>query len=239
MNSNKVIFLHISKTAGTTLREIATKAYDENNVTEVYGSEEEKKVKFDNALDKGGELIFGHFDFSFIPDSVEGYQIITFLRNPLDQVVSHYLHFAQKNKWELDDENFLSFLESYEGQNWQCQYLAGWRREKKALADKEALFQKAISNLNERVDFCGITERFDDSLLWLESKLGWIKVAYKKRNMAQQPGAAQQIQQKFKSEILEANGFDQRLYELALKMFEKKIKEVDFMGWKRFLRRFT
>ncbi len=239
MNSQKLIFLHISKTAGTTLREIAIKNYGEEDTAVIYGTEEEKRTAFEAGFNQRKAMLFGHFDFSFLPENLFDYKVICFLRNPFNQMVSHYLHFARKKQEDLNDGNFLAFLRSYEGQNWQCQYLAGWRRQERALIDKDTMLKEALANLKERVFFCGITEQFDDSLLWLKSELGWKKINYQKRNMAQQTDIAEDLKQKFRSEILRANSLDMQLYEQALQLFESKIKEVDFLNWKRFFRKLT
>ena len=91
--NNKIIFLHIPRTGGTTFRDILERFYHSENVIEIkkfieseetirtYTKDEQSKIK----------LIKGHLNFG-IHELINGdCKYITFLRDPVKRAYSHFI----------------------------------------------------------------------------------------------------------------------------------------------------
>ena len=84
------LFFHVSKTAGTSLREYFRQVLGANEVgpsTDFRGSSTS-----DNASVSTCRMVVGHFSFEQVAH-FPGRRILTFLRNPVDVVVSTYFFF--------------------------------------------------------------------------------------------------------------------------------------------------
>jgi hypothetical protein len=99
-NLKPAIFLHIQKTAGTTIVELARSAYGDQNVishgdylkgidycpcTGVVGVDEKLLDDFDNI-----PFLSGHFGYGFAKRYMPGRYSFTFLREPIERVLSFY-----------------------------------------------------------------------------------------------------------------------------------------------------
>lgn len=80
----KVVFIHIPKTGGTTLKDILIRDYGEDNYYE-YTSD--FGVPDISSIDK--QVISGHINFNY---SLDGNILLTLLRNPIDRIISHFGH---------------------------------------------------------------------------------------------------------------------------------------------------
>lgn len=85
-------FLHIPKSAGTSVRQLFSSVY-QNNLIEVYRDVDESYRKALVAQCNNQSVLFGHFCFSLhelLGDKQPRY--ITLLRHPVDRVISWYKH---------------------------------------------------------------------------------------------------------------------------------------------------
>jgi|GEM_PF-2077541 len=117
MSNKFIIFAHIPKTAGTSLREAIEKVIPEDEILRDYGkrSETTSSLILDTVYqDAEYELIqytdarhilFGHFNDSLI--RLSGYQklmpealLCTFLRDPIKRIVSEYCHFRNNYNYQ-------------------------------------------------------------------------------------------------------------------------------------------
>jgi len=80
------------------------------------------------------------------------------------------------------------------------------------------------------MNFVGLTERFEDSLLCLSTDLGWKKLAYKNKNVQRRNEETLEIQEKHSEQIAAQNTLDIALYELATKLFENKLAEMTVLN---------
>jgi hypothetical protein len=80
----KIIFIHIPKTGGTTLKDILIRDYGEDNY---YEDTSDFGVPDISSIDK--QLISGHISFNY---SLDSNILLTMLRNPIDRIISHYRH---------------------------------------------------------------------------------------------------------------------------------------------------
>ncbi len=153
-NPELIIFTHIPKTAGTSLKQILNKNYDSDNIFLLYGDNPLKKsIKLliddlnvtlqneDTKESKNGQkikVIGGHLGFGLHELIIPRYfTYMTLLRNPIERVISYYSHVKRYFNNQLGDKarsmtlkEFVERQVSIEVDNWQTRYLSGlgWQR---------------------------------------------------------------------------------------------------------------
>ncbi len=177
---DKLVFIHLAKTAGGTLKnEIARQ--DNINPVFIYGED-----SWQNYSSVDHNVIYGHpskWLFGNIGKqlpNIEGKVVyITFLRNPILRTISHYYHLRNVDKGiigdrirEFPDINVF-FKECYhwEFENYFCRILSN---DKKVTSnrDMEAKFLAAIDIVRKDIAFVGFQEFFEYSLYYLNGMFG-------------------------------------------------------------------
>jgi hypothetical protein len=197
-----LVFVHIPKTAGTTLttvlttNEPGTRTRHGGNVFKGGGGAKHG-VRFESLLkNEHGELdgagvVAGHFPLGireYMPGDRE-VRYFTFLREPADRTLSHYFAIRERRggaeeptklglqplpaEATLDDMLEAGYLHD----NVQTRMLSG-------LAEPfgevdEGMLEQAKHNLREELAFFGLTERFDESLLLAKRRLGFRSILYR------------------------------------------------------------
>lgn len=177
-----VVFHHVPKTAGTTLRLIFKQFYKPEETLEVDENVAsiEPYVR-DKAALRRLRLVLGHSAFRFL-DYYDGpVRLVTFVRDPFARLISHYLyvrflttHFHHKEALELPAEEYFK-LGSLDDHQARMLALEGLSRVKyfPPLAARGRLYDEAMRNLREQFLFVGLAERFDESIVLLKRRLGW------------------------------------------------------------------
>ncbi len=235
-----IIFGHIPKTAGSTFKMILWRQYDPSRVffSMTPATHAEKFAELRRRLEGEGEgvdVLVTHAGYGVhetLPDTHE-YPYITFLREPVDRVISGYHMFLRQGKAPKDmplDDFVRTFLKP--GCNMQTSFLSGYflechlaGREPELEAFDEEMLEKAKRNL-ERHAVIGLTERFDESLIMLRNAFGWDwhKLLYYRANV----GTNRKPRDGFSAETLKTveryNRLDLELYDYARMLFEERIE---------------
>jgi len=124
-----IIFVHIPKTAGTSLiRNVLRKQITKNDRDFTVKKEFKHYLFGDKTFKEKPHVISGHFPFGVHKCfDVEHYSYFTFLRNPVQRWISHFLYSLEgsdndiiKNTYNSHDGDFLSFLDKCESLEIVC-----------------------------------------------------------------------------------------------------------------------
>ncbi len=165
-----LIFLHIPKTAGTTLRSILRQQYPPEVTYNYYHDPEKAAFHELTASQKQRyRLLCGHMNYGIHQHLPGDSRYITILRDPVARVISYYNHVRRRG----DIEQGLPLTQFVE------QGLGKDNRQTLSLAGDGA--DDPLQTAKDHLDACalaGITERFDESIILLKHLLGWRRSPY-------------------------------------------------------------
>ena len=227
-----VIFLHVPKTAGTTLNRLIEWEYP---LFEIYSVD---PVFFRWSAShlwqlparrlKRTRMFKGHMLFGLHKILPQRATYITVLREPVDRVISAFyfmrsymLHPAywqfRRENWTLED-----FVRRLPRENVQSRILAGGEFNSPCT---EEIFEQAKENLLRHFSVVGLSERFEESLALMKLRFGWKLQRYSSFNVTRARPKKRDLPQTTLDLIVEKNSFDVALYECAAKLFEDAVKK--------------
>lgn len=190
MNNSKVFFLHIPKTAGTSIREYFEWSYPARAICSGFS-----EVSITEALGREGlsrRFYSGHVSFDYLDYFFHDYAWLTFLRDPVARTVSQYSNWANlsshQERWlEGDGSDALraavveatalpGIAEFVMAENPIIRGVSFNPLTRNLISGQfptdafepdyysEAMVEEAMRNLMQRFAFFGITERMGDSL---------------------------------------------------------------------------
>jgi hypothetical protein len=226
-----VIFLHLPKTAGTTVNRLIEWEY---RLSEMY-SVDPVLFKWSAAhlrkLPAGRlkkiRMFKGHMVFGLHEVLSQPATYITVLRDPVDRVISafyfmrsyklHPLYWKLRhNNWTLED-----FVRRYQRENVQAKVVAG--SEYDAPCTPEIL-EKAKQNLRRHFSVVGLSERLEESLALMKLRFGWKLASYSSFNVTRSRPKKDDLPKATLDLIREKNTFDIELYQCAREIFESALK---------------
>lgn len=264
--TKKVYFLHIPKTAGTTIYTYLDKFFDQNEifpyVTWHQLSSDTKSFFSLNELKMGKyNFVRGHFGSN--KDFVNNRFVFTFLRDPSVRTVSHIQHiynspelkeWAQENfKFEKDDilspilnPHFARYVSNLQTKYLLCEidlYKDLYSMTNKNLIffeqhpdfiklteqSSKIVYLKTINKLR-KLNFIGLQEYFEESLLMLSDQLG---ITFNKefKNFRENKVRSENypITKEYKELLYSLNIHDTLLYNIGKRLF--------IMKWLKFIKR--
>lgn len=241
VENNHVMFMHIEKTAGTSLRHMLAKQYRRDQIMPVplVGGKADHRIyptsgedypailsKMNESYGNGYKLIMGHYNWSHVQRLSPKWKVFTFFRDPAERFISHFyfirdramdhpLHSQLKG---VSLESFVSSkLARQEFAVKQCLWMSG---------DPEApltanSFSQALNNLN-KLHTIGIVEQMDASLKLLEFTYGYQFDAPLHENRTPRPESISPV---VMDEIKFICRHDYVLYDTAKAIFDRMIQE--------------
>lgn len=236
------IFIHIPKTAGSTLRRITR--YQSTNQPVYFLNGESPLQSKQQLIEKGhhfkARLIFGHLDFGFHEQLPGTVRYLTLFRNPIDRIISHYYYvrrtpghylFEVVTKSNMPLKEYVGSGLTTELNNGQVRAVIGAGGYHKDFASKydipfghckEWMLGEAITNLQNSFSFYGMQERFDESLILLKKELGWTKpLFYETKNKTKGRPAVNALDKETLEVITSYNQLDIVLYKYVKDEFEQ------------------
>lgn len=230
-------FLHIPRTAGTTVNTIIRNNFDRGEVLSVYDASdyERRATLYAEELD-GVRVIQGHlFLERYDPPQIysRNVRVFTFLRDPVQRLVSEYLflrHWDENHLYELlnrEDIGFEEYLTSdrrelrFRGKNFMTRMISGMDFDTSRMP--RAALAAAKRNLERVFGFVGVQERFDESLLLLKDFMGLRSIFYERRN-ALRPGLKDAVGEEGLRLARRLNEADAELHAFALRLFDERVR---------------
>lgn len=214
----ELVSVHIPKTAGTSFRFLLKDVYGDAAVARVDLPLNSKRLKVNEQLQatatlpNNTQVVHGHFVakelYEYFPQ-FSSLPLITWLRHPVDRVISNYNYLAKRLAEELDEEG--------KGLN----ILSKMQRSLMEYAQAEINRNRQTKFLNgsqlEDFTFVGIQEFYKEDVADLARELGWtswdipvLNVTGKKKSGA--------VSDQVRAEIAALNAEDMQLYEQALEL---------------------
>jgi hypothetical protein len=234
MDHEALIFLHIPKTAGTTLNRIIEWQYSPLSIFTIdplgIRATPERFKTFSEQRRWKLRVVRGHMVYGIHQFLPQGATYITMLRDPVARLLSAYSFalrrplnpmYRKLKHGRLGIEAFVQLTPNR--QNLQCRALAGVED---VNCDQRVL-DMAKANIMKSFSVVGLCERFEESLILMSKAFGWEIPYYENRKVSKvrpalEPGVVSMIQ--------EHNRFDMELYEFARKRFEDTLhKKEDVM----------
>lgn len=230
-----VIFLHIPKTAGTTLDQIIFRHYRFKNVYQtglIAQQGVRDYIKMSEAEKANYRLLKGHLNFGIHKYVPNAWAYFTFLREPIDRTISHFYYIAQSknhalyNQIQSQQMGIGEYIESGLDPmlfNAQTRLLSGvWDTIPAGTCTPEHL-EQAKENLEKHIKVIGLTEQFDESLILLRETFGWSHLHYTRQNVTSNRPKTEGLSPEELSAVKSANELDLALYEFALPLFQEQI----------------
>jgi len=224
--AHPIIFLHIPKTAGTTLTQPVLRHFPPDR-TFILKDDIDAAIARFKALPHEERMrircLKGHQPYGLHEYLAPGARYITILREPVARIVSHYEYVKACPHHYMHEQMKHMTVAEYAGSrlygelhNGQTRLLAGvWDDRPLEQAD----YDRAIAHLERDFDWIGLTERFDESLVMLAAAMRWPNVFYRWSNVGKgwrksgmEPAVARAIERE--------NPHDMALYEYARRRFD-------------------
>ena len=241
-----VIFLHVGKTAGATMRRALRRQFGRGEVLDVRSpTVPPGRLRRDGAVAwfaslpeperERPRLIMGHMTYGlheFVPRPSE---YVTLLREPVALVRSQYGHVRRHEGHLLHEQakaypDIGSYIESglsLEMDNSQTRAFASDTTTPFGACTPEML-ATAKSNL-VRFAVAGTTERFDESVVAMIRAFGWRRVRYVTTNVDPHRAARAPLTDRELALVREHNALDLELYAWAEERFQREV--VDAPGF--------
>ena len=239
-----VIFLHVGKTAGATMRRALRRQFRRGEVMEVRApTVTPGRLRRDGAVDwfaslpeeeRGRpRLIVGHMTYGlheFVPMASE---YVTLLREPIALVRSQFHHVRRHEGHVLHEQakaypDLVSYIESglsLEMDNSQTRAFAGDTTAPFGACTTEML-DRAKANL-ELFAVAGLTERFDESIVAMIRAFGWRRVRYVTTNVDPRRSERPPLADTELELVRAHNGYDIELYEWASERFQRNVVNAE------------
>lgn len=221
-NSTPTVFLHLTKTAGGTLKR-ALSGTDNYSVEMLYGPSDVERISQLN-LDTT-DMIYGHSVFGIHEklglNAIPRY--MCFMRHPVTRTISHYHHLRNVDKGPVGDKiraskdinDFFENSNHWEFSNFMVKIISGVGS-KKPDQGVDA-YQLAVENIEQHFDFIGFQEYFPLSLKKLSTTIERTIETEKDINVGRY--RLEEVSDQTLEKIFNINKNDIRLYKFALRKF--------------------
>ncbi len=223
-------FIHIPKTAGTTMAQIIESQYPKGTVLSFRDArvDDEERVRMVKAMGPEIRIVAGHLHYGYAKLFPRDCRPFTMLRDPVERIISLYFYIGREPRHPTHEafkrgEVTIEKLARRQGRAQAC-FIAGVTP--KDPGPEDELIARAKENLEKIVVSVGLTERFDESLLLYNRALGWNVQGYVRANVTKNRPSQDRLAASDLAIIRENSGVDQAVYAFAKELFEKQIAQM-------------
>ncbi len=215
-NNIEYVSMHIPKTAGTSFRNMLKDHFGENNAVRLDIRFEIKRIDVENIeftqkkLPSNIRVIHGHFNYTDLSDLFElsdDVKLITWLRDPVERVVSKYFYLQKRLREELDEEG--------KGLNILAKMQKSLIEYARAEISRNRMCKFLGSTDLSKFYFVGFYENYNEDMTKIANLLGISNFEIYKHNIT---GKKEKVDEAILQEIAELNSKDIALYEQALEL---------------------
>ena len=232
-----VIFLHIPKTAGSTLHQIIRRQYPASAIYHI-GSHPDSETTF-RALPSARRgrirLLMGHFEMGIDACLPRSSTYFTMLRRPVARSVSYFAHVRRDpdhychhlvHHQQMTLDAFIQSGADVMMDNGQTRMIAGVLYTIPFGKLDATVLEIAKHNLQARFTFAGLTEKFDHALLLMRHFFGWRNLYYTRRNVSAR-AEKETLSAETLALIHNANRLDAALYEFAAGRLAQQVAQLE------------
>jgi hypothetical protein len=215
-----LIFTHIPKTAGTTLNNILRSHFHPTEVAQIFTHSDGST--FMEKLSPSVRLVTGHYPYGLHRFTARRCRYFTFLRQPAERVVSLYWYLrhaedhASHSRIFSGEETFGDCVRSQ--YNIQTLFLAG-----ESTASPGETLARARRHLRAEYTVVGLTERFDESLLLMQSAFQWKPKLCRRQNVTRDRPSPLHAPLEVLAALAECNRDDEVLYTDAEQILNESV----------------
>jgi hypothetical protein len=221
-------FVHIPKTAGTTLHKILFHQYPRVFIHHDTDGPPDSALA-ERVRNANPQVIMGHFSVG-IHAHIPEIRYITCLRDPVSRITSHYQHARNDPTHYLHDAvvsrnlslaDYASSGLSGELSNGMTRMIAGIADFHQAIVTEQTL-ALAKSNIETLFDAVILSEHFDEGILMLADSLDWKTPYYLRRKVGRYGAASREPDARTRGVIARHNKLDCELHAWATRRFESQ-----------------
>ena len=218
-------FIHVPKTAGTTMLRIIEERYPPGSVESLYLAPPGEAAARIKKIGPRTRIVAGHVDYSYSRNFPGPFRAFAMLREPVARAISLFYFVKREpshpsHQAVLDGKISIEEISRKQG-GMQARFIAGYSPVEPV--DDAVLLAQAKENLVEKLAVFGLTERFDETLLLLTKALGWPLRGYARMNVTKQRPGKGATDPALLAAIREASVVDVTLYEFARDLFERRL----------------
>lgn len=227
-----VIFMHLPKTAGSTLSRIIERQYPAASVLELYDSRTGVELRSlpEDRLN-GLRVVRGHFCFGAHQFVSRLCVYMTVLREPVDRIISHYYfvrsdptHDLFQAAREMSLAEYVRYCNLAEPNNDQTRLLCGEYEGSVPSFCDPAMLEVARRHLHDHFAGVGLTEEFDRTLVLMKRLFGWRSPFYVSQNVGRQRPPREALSAETLRVIQEYNRLDAELYRYGQELFREQVR---------------
>lgn len=234
-----LIFLHIPKTAGSTLHKIIGRQYKPKSIFSINGERAQESIaEFKNLSESQRseiQVLKGHMRFGLHEYLPQSSSYITVLRDPVDRVISHYYYVLRKPNHYLHNQitsknmslkDYVSSGITKELDNSQTRLISSTAANIPYGECSAEVLESAKKNIQENFAVVGLADEFDKTLILLKRAFKWKTPFYIKANITKNRPLKEDISKETLNAIEKYNELDIELFSDVKQRFDKQINQL-------------
>ena len=234
-----LIYVHIPKTAGTTLYSILKRNLERDRIFFAHTAADLASLPAEERVRL--QLIRGHFPYGIHRCLSQPVEYITILRDPIERTISNYYYVLRSPDHHLHErvvsqkmglKEYILECPNKQLDNGQARMISGDGFQAPFGKCGRELLEQAKHNLQNSFSVVGLTERFDETVLLMARRFGWKRTHYVRRNATEKRLPREQLDPEILEAVKAINALDLELYAFAKTLFERAVGEQSLFNWR-------